>query len=329
MPNEVPECVGAEARRRRLVGSLGMMMWGVTSLLRGDGTLLVSYSTVMASLATGLSTPPGAPPPLFKKGSTTTVVRGISVHPVPLRSNKDKSEDFRSPYAFAASNVADLATVVAAHQTAGDTDDSQCTPQLTAASHINFLATQVWPSARSAAMALERHFSLVPENKKITVCEFGCGPGLPSLTAAVLGAPMVYATDLDPFALELVQTAAECQGVSDRVTTKVLDLVHGSTDEIPGADLYLFSDVFENNAVAQGAARVAAACLQTQATAVVWVFAQSDRAQRDIFLRELQRLLDDDPTTLYWQPMTLEEQAIQSHHRLWLCDIDETRVQYG
>ena len=320
----MPECVGVG----RTAGSLGMMMWWITSLLRGGGTLFVS-SSIMVPVATGLSTPPGAPPPQFKKGSTTTVVRGISVHPVPLRSNKDKSEDFRSPYAFAASNVADLATVVAAHQTAGDTHDSQCTPQLTAASHINFLATQVWPSARSAAMALERHFSLVPENKKITVCEFGCGPGLPSLTAALLGAPVVYATDLDPFALELVQAAAECQGVSDRVTTKVLDLVHSYPDEIPWADLYLFSDVFESNAVARGAARVAAECLELsrKQTTSVWVFAQSDRAQRDVFLHELRRLMDDP--TLYWQPMTLEEQTIQSHHRLWLCDIDETQVQYG
>lgn len=299
--------------------------------------MLVSCSiSMMAPVGSGLSsTPTGVTPPQLPRSFVFQKIRGVSVHPVPLRSsnnNKNYNDEdfFLSPFAFAASNVADLATVTAgAHQASGDkADKSRRTPP--AASHINFLATQVWPSARSAAMALERHFSLMPpENKKTIVCEFGCGPGLPSLTAALLGAPVVYATDLDPFALELVQAAAECQGVSDRVTTKVLDLVHRYPDEIPWADLYLFSDVFESNAVAQGAARVAAECLERsqKQTTSVWVFAQSDRAQRDVFLHELRRLMDDP--TLYWQPMTLEEQTIQSHQRLWLCDIDETQVRYG
>ena len=236
-------------------------------------------------------------------------VQGVSVHPVPLR-NSDPS----SPYAFAASNVADLGTVRMKRE------------QGEKVSRVNFLATQVWPSARTAAQALERH--LVPE--RTSVCEFGCGPGLPSLTAAQLGAPFVYATDLDAFALQLVQEAAHAQGLSETIETKVFDLVHSYTDEIPFADLYLFSDVFECSDVAEGAARVTAEVLERRRGGTgptVWVFAQSDRAQREIYLGELQRLLQDP--SLYWQSND-QQGAIQSDNRLWLCNIDETKdVQYG
>jgi len=226
-------------------------------------------------------------------------VLGVTVHPVPLRNN-----DQASPYALASSNIADFGTV----------EKRQ--------SSINFLATQVWPSARTAAHTLQRH---LPEQK--SVCEFGCGPGLPSLTAAQLGAPMVYATDLDEFALELVRAAANAQGFSERIETKQFDLVNSYMDEIPFADLYLFSDVFECNEVAEGAARIVAECLERRGgTGTVWVFAQSDRAQREVFLAELQRLLQDP--TLFWQT-SVEEGAIQSENRLWLCDIDETSVVYG
>jgi len=249
----------------------------------------------------------------------TLLVRGVEVHQVPLRRNGSDS-----PYALAVSNVADLAT--ATEQTTMKTSDSSSSTTLPP---INFLATQVWPSARSAALALERHLSLLPETTA-SVCEFGCGPGLPSLTAAALGAPLTYATDLDPFALELVKKAAKQQGFSNRIETKVFDLVNSYTDEIPFADLYLFSDVFECNRVAEGAARVAVECLERRGgTGTVWVFAQSDRAQREIFLNELQRLLQDP--SLYWQssPRGDPEGAVQSNNRLWLCDIDEMRVTYG
>lgn len=226
-------------------------------------------------------------------------ISGIAVHPVPLRRHNDP--DAASVYSLAASNIQDV--------------------------RGNFLATQVWPSARTAALALERHL-LVPA--ETVVCEFGCGPGLPSLTAASLGACHVYATDLDEFALELVEKAAEQQGLLESLTTRKFDLIHSYTDEIPYADLYLMSDVFECNAVAEGAAKITAEILE-RGTATVWVFAQSDRAQREMYLKELQKLVQDP--TLCWRPNKLANDglkgSLQFHKRLWLCDIDETSVCYG
>ena len=246
--------------------------------------------------------------------STSTMVQGVAVHPVPLRHN-----DPSSPYVFAASsNVADLGSVSFPPKSEGG--------DLRRRGSVNFLATQVWPSARSAAHALVRH--LLPPDRTsssvVVVCEFGCGVGLPSLTAAKLGAARVYATDLDEFALELVQAAAEAQDLSETVETKAFDLVHSYADEIPFADLYLFSDVFESDHVAEGAARVTAEILERRGESTVWVFAQSDRAQRETYLAELQRLLDDP--TLYWQSSSDRQQrAIQSNNRLWLCDVDEMK----
>lgn len=43
----------------------------------------------------------------------------------------------------------------------------------------NFLATQVWPSARAAATTIEKC-----SDPSWIICEFGCGPGLPSIVAA-------------------------------------------------------------------------------------------------------------------------------------------------
>jgi predicted nicotinamide N-methyase len=181
----------------------------------------------------------------------------------------------------------------------------------------NFLATQVWPSARTAALTLERYL-----NPEWTVCEFGCGPGLPSLTAAHAGAAKVYATDLDAFALILVDAAAKEQNLSERVEAMPFDLVDGSHDDIPLADLYVFSDVFESATVAKGACRVSATVLQHGAR--VWVFAQSDRAQREVYLEEMRTVLGD--SSLSWSPV---DEGIPANASLWLCDIDETAVFYG
>jgi 2-polyprenyl-3-methyl-5-hydroxy-6-metoxy-1,4-benzoquinol methylase len=204
----------------------------------------------------------------------------------------------------------------------------------------NFLATQVWPSARVAAMAIERYLlgGGGPPSSSVVLCEFGCGPGLPSLAAAHDGAAMVYATDIDPTALLLVGEAARRQGLSHRIETRHFDLIHSYMDEIPHADIYLFSDVFENSHVAEGAARVAAELLRRNRSSKVWVFAQSDRSQRDVFLHRLRELVGDD--SLVWSktetkrsPTATEENndevPWQHFGALWLCEIDETTVMYG
>jgi predicted nicotinamide N-methyase len=249
---------------------------------------------------------------LSAKQPRRTTVDGIPIHRVPLRF-----DDPHSPYALAVTTYDDVTTM-----------------PLTDARSFNFLATQVWPSARTAARTLEEWYQSTTD---CTLCEFGCGPGLPSLTAALLGASQVYATDVDDLALALVRQAALDQGITNRVSTSLFDLTNTANDLLPKADLYLFSDVFENAAVAKGAAHVTARIVDQQRC--VWVFAQSDRSQREIFLRELQGLFKDP--TLTWSRSTKPTTILSRNKgdqdpipqpwrdRLWLCDIDETNVFYG
>ncbi|KAL7580959.1 hypothetical protein ACA910_005773 [Epithemia clementina (nom. ined.)] len=291
----------------------------------------------------------------------------VAVHRVPLQRN---NPDLPSNYCYAVSNPSDLVK-------------------------INFLATQVWPSARVAAQSLIRFANAasaaadtspqMPKNhkhstnneatsdknhnhnhnhilKRTTVCELGCGPGLPALTSAALGSPCVYATDIEPLALALVNRAAAEQGWADRVHTSIYDLTacltsssqqppiqKGSktlpqsqdlvTDLPPHADLYILSDVFESSKVARGAARVVHRLLSLKKSRV-WVFAQTDRSQRDQFLETLQ-LLENNPQ-LSWRlydsgdsyPFRGEQDgnvAVDggTESLLWLCSIDETTVSYG
>jgi SAM-dependent methyltransferase len=221
-------------------------------------------------------------------------VSGVSVHKVFLRQN-----DPTCAYCLAVSSAMEVM------QRPG----------------TNFLATQVWPSARTAAAAIYEH-----ANPQWSICEFGCGPGLPSLTAAKMGARNVYATDVDDLALELVKAAAEGQGLLDRIETRRFDLLaptnENDDDGMPHADLYTLSDVFESASVARGAALVSQQAIKRGSR--VWVFAQSDRAQREVYLEEMKKVLQD--TSLAWSPPQL---GPPKDAKLWLCDIDETTVKYG
>ncbi|GAX09385.1 hypothetical protein FisN_6Lu254 [Fistulifera solaris] len=152
-------------------------------------------------------------------------------------------------------------------------------------SRVNFLATQVWPSARVAASQIEKHAPMINAQ---SFCELGCGPGLPSITAAKIGISYVWATDIDEFALSLARAAAEEQGLV--VKTRTVDLL--SATNLPDCDLYVLSDVFESAAVARGAARICKELLRKEKA--VWVFAQSDRVQREVFLRDMKQRLGED-----------------------------------
>ncbi|KAG7362791.1 lysine methyltransferase [Nitzschia inconspicua] len=250
----------------------------------------------------------------------TRTVRGLPVHPVYLRQNNinqvsstEKSSNgytsSTSPYCLAVSSITDLP------------------------SSSNFLATQVWPSARVAARALEMHGpSLVAGSSKdtFTVCELGCGPGLPSLTAASTLQCQVISTDIDTLALELVAAAATEQNLGDFVTTRTYDLILAEWEKewMNSVDLFVMSDVFESKAIAQGAAQLTQHIMDvgSSSTSKIWVFAQSDRAQREVYLRELQRLFPNDiriPND--WTSF----ECFRSQERLWLCDLDETKVNYG
>lgn len=236
-------------------------------------------------------------------------VSGIKVHQVLLHRNDEKS-----PFCYAAASALDVMNTAIQSEGGGSTS-------------INFLASQVWPSARVAASALEKHMD--PE---WTVCEFGSGPGLPSITAAKLGARKVIATDLDQFALELVDHASRAQDLSHIISTAKLDITkepHFSDDAnaIPQADLYLFSDIFESTDVAVGAAAASQAILQNVNHARIWVFAQADRACREDFLGEMKRHLDDHD--LAWIPLESFQNQVLLEERLICFDLDETKVSYG
>ena len=185
---------------------------------------------------------------------------------------------------------------------------------------------------------------------------------MPSLTAAKMGAKSVIATDVDELALEMVWAAAVEQGFirydgddcsteyleQQRFVTKRFDLT-SRENVLPDADLYIFSDVFESAAVAEGAAWHVHSLLSkyaiqnnyemektpsdsneylsrmnaTNVKCRVWVFAQSDRAQRDSFLRKMQHHSDE-----LLQGWTTDHNP-DLNANLWLFDLDETLVEYN
>ena len=187
---------------------------------------------------------------------TFKIQSGSTVEQVPLRRNDDDS-----PWCFAASSI---------HMLEDETIIQK----------FNFLATQVWPSARYAAETLE---TLVP--KEWCVCELGCGPGMPSLTLAKAGVSKVIATDIDEVALEMVQLASKHQNLSNNLSTQRYDLCDNHSEIFPEVDLYIMSDVFESSHVAKGAAELTQRILSCTENSNIWVFAQSDRAQREVYLK--------------------------------------------
>ncbi len=242
---------------------------------------------------------------------------------------------------------------------------SYCISRLLLPSGTNFLATQVWPSSRIASHIIEKYI-----DPSWTVCEFGCGPGLPSLMAARRGTMRVIATDVDPLALQLVRAAAIKQGLimtgnaedsandfscslgedyhEQRFSTRILDLT-SKDNPLPQADLYILSDVFESSAVAEGAAwNVQTILLKNrsrmssrgdfnpkhqehtmQAFSRVWVFAQSDRAQRDVFLTKMREWYkNNDENNLQQLDWTMNHTP-DLYNELWLFDLDETMVEYN
>lgn len=150
----------------------------------------------------------------------------------------------------------------------------------------------------------------------------------------------MIATDLDRAALDMVEMAAEEQGLGDRLSTRTFDLTTTSSDEImlPVADLYVMSDVFESGLVAEGAAWHVRRLLSTntidnateddtdnrrRAQSRIWVFAQSDRAQREIFLESLRKM--EGYADIDW---TADHEP-DVDARIWLFDLNEMDVQYN
>jgi ribosomal protein L11 methyltransferase len=109
-----------------------------------------------------------------------------------------------------------------------------------------------------------------PEN--LRVLDFGCGSGILAIAAALLGARIVYARDIDPQALEATRNNALRNEVADRVLTAPAD------GEIPGCDLLISNilagtlmDLAPNfaRALPGGARVVLSGILAEQAAAVI------------------------------------------------------------
>lgn len=262
----------------------------------------------------------------------------INVVPAPLRR-----DDASSPWCYAAS----LSPPISLYDEDEDESSSSSVATASLPPGSNFLATQVWPSSRTASTIIEQHM-----DPSWTVCELGCGPGLPSLTAAKSGARKVIATDVDELALEMVHAAAVEQGFVDdddtqdksenrQFVTKQFDLV-SQENQLPDADLYILSDVFESTAVAEGAALHVQRVLSKNRIqrneqsngdlSRIWVFAQSDRAQRETFLEKMRewykagdRDSDDQLQLICWSM----DYVPDPNRELWLFDLDETMVEYN
>mgnify|MGYP000331979927 CR=1 FL=1 len=104
------------------------------------------------------------------------------------------------------------------------------------------------------------------------VLDFGCGSGILAIAAALLGARIVYARDIDPQALEATRNNALRNEVADRVLTAPAD------GEIPGCDLLISNilagtlmDLAPNfaRALPGGARVVLSGILAEQAAAVI------------------------------------------------------------
>jgi len=312
--------------------------------------------------------------PLFSTRTTTNVhivvsafslnndiYSNLNLHKVYLRQTNPSS----SPWCYA------LTIDPTQSSSISTTTPTTTTPSLS----YNFLASQVWPSARVAATICETYMTKIIHNNNKnknnwTICELGCGSALPSLTLAKLGINVI-ATDIDELALYMAMKAAKEQGITtqqqqqeeehDRMEslvnsnndnnnnnnmfqTKIVDLM-GDVNIINdiNADLYILSDVFETNSVAIGAAKMTKKALDSGAR--VWVFAQSDRAQREVYRVELERLLKedddyDDDDILLSSSGSLQWKFINNNHNdeqfdsldntsLLLCDLDEVLVDYG
>jgi len=269
--------------------------------------VLVSYVWMKPRSTLALSTPPTA--------SNTELLSNLKLHKVYLRQQQTSF----SPWCYAL--TIDPAT------------------ESTNAIKYNFLASQVWPSARVAAKSCESYFQHHSHSnhhktrKKWKICELGCGPALPSLTLASMDMEVV-ATDIDELALQIATKAAKEQNLGHNFCTKILDLTGDVSviDDID-ADFYILSDVFESSQVAEGAARMTVKALQSGKN--VWCFAQSDRVQREAYRSALERSgLGIVYGDLEWKPFSdqifiSEERENLDSIKLLLCDLDEVQVDYG
>lgn len=251
-----------------------------------------------------------------------THISSLQISGTPVQKSFLRLTDSQSPWCYTANTKNAYNTIES------KTDQSDYEEKI---KHTNnFLATQVWPSARVASQMIEKY-----ARSEWSICELGCGPALPAITAAHklknmsktqpsvesnTNTAKIVATDLDSFALEMVAAAASEQGIN--LSTQIFDLTGNDASLLPIADLYILSDVFESSYVARGAAFFTHIAIQ--AGAKVWIFTQYDRAQKEDFLQEMKLLLNDN--NINWSS---NFNSCRTCKNLWLYEVDECMVQYN
>lgn len=83
--------------------------------------------------------------------------------------------------------------------------------------------TGTHPTTSLCVKLLEKYI----EGSKDAVLDVGCGSGILSIAAALLGAKNVLAVDIDPVAVEVSKENVELNGLSDKITVKKGDLTKG------------------------------------------------------------------------------------------------------
>lgn len=124
---------------------------------------------------------------------------------------------------------------------------------------------KVWPSALATGLELIAFAERFRDGtlRGVRVVELGAGTGVPSLTAALLGADVVC-TDLAHTSLRLVEAAAAYQqaGIESSggaLRTQSLDLAQRKEQPLPECDLVIVTDLLFNDVLAR---HVAGRCIE-------------------------------------------------------------------
>ena len=109
--------------------------------------------------------------------------------------------------------------------------------------------SKMWPSNLAIAKRMCTEEYLVRDK---VVLDAGCGVGLSSIVAGLLGAKEVIAMDISSICLELVQAACRKHNIHN---VKLCEFDMLSSDPLPSADLVLFGDVLYTPELGEAVAR--------------------------------------------------------------------------